>query len=182
MQKRILECVPNFSEGRDKSVIQKIANSINGVAGAKILHIDIGYAANRTVITFAGEPEAVIEAAFLATKAASENIDMTKHTGVHPRLGATDVLPLIPISGITMDETIGLSYKLAARIGSELEIPVFCYENSALKPDAPYGSTPNAVTFNKDESVLLIANADNNYLALFDISSPGESKNIVNTL
>ena len=135
MQKRILECVPNFSEGRDESVIQKIADSINGVAGTKVLHIDMGYAANRTVITFAGEPDAVIEAAFLATKAASENIDMSKHTGVHPRLGATDVLPLIPISGITMGETIKLSHHLASRIGSELKIPVFCYENSALKPE-----------------------------------------------
>lgn len=135
MQKRILECVPNFSEGRDESVIQKITNSINNVFGAKVLHIDMGYAANRTVVTFAGEPEAVIEAAFQATKTASENIDMTMHTGVHPRIGATDVLPLIPISGITMAETIELSYKLAERIGSELKIPIFCYENSALKPE-----------------------------------------------
>jgi glutamate formiminotransferase/formiminotetrahydrofolate cyclodeaminase len=130
---RILECVPNFSEGRDDQVIRKIVDSIDSIKHVKVLHVDMGYAANRTVISFAGEPQAVIDAAFKAVQVASELIDMSKHTGVHPRLGATDVLPLIPISDISMDETVQLSYKLADRIGAELDIPVYCYEKSALK-------------------------------------------------
>lgn len=130
----LLECVPNFSEGRDVSIINKIAAAIESVQHVKILHTDIGFAANRTVITFAGEADAVIEAAFRAIKIASELVDMTKHTGVHPRIGATDVCPLIPLSGISMAQTVELSVKLARRVGNELNIPVYLYENSASLP------------------------------------------------
>ncbi len=130
----LLECVPNFSEGRDVSIINKIAAAIESVQHVKILHTDIGFAANRTVITFAGNAEAVIEAAFRAIKIASELIDMTKHTGVHPRIGATDVCPLVPLSGTSMEQTVELSEKLARRVGNELNIPVYLYENSASLP------------------------------------------------
>jgi glutamate formiminotransferase/formiminotetrahydrofolate cyclodeaminase len=133
--KQILECIPNFSEGRNKSVIDKIADSIRQFSNVKILHIDIGYSANRTVITFAGEPNQVIEAAFEAVKTASELIDMSMHKGIHPRIGATDVLPIVPVSGITMDETVNLSRKLAKKIGEQLRIPVYCYEKSAIIPE-----------------------------------------------
>ncbi len=130
----LLECVPNFSEGRDVSIINKIAAAIEAVPQVKILHTDIGFAANRTVITFAGEGEAVIKAAYKAIKTAAELIDMTKHTGIHPRIGATDVCPLIPLSGISMEQTVKLSKKLARRVGNELNIPVYLYENSARLP------------------------------------------------
>ncbi len=128
---KILECIPNFSEGQDESVIHKIQNSITKVNNVKLLHIDKGFSANRTVITFAGEPEAVIEAAFQSTKTASELIDMQKHKGIHPRIGATDVIPLVPIKGLAMSEAVNLSHQLAHRIGDELNIPVYCYEKSA---------------------------------------------------
>ena len=128
---RLLECVPNFSEGRKDSVIMKIQESIATVEGVKLLHIDKGYSANRTVMSFAGTPEAVIEAAFQSVRTASELIDMRSHKGTHPRIGACDVLPLVPLKGITMHETIGLSYILADRIGTDLKIPVYCYEKSA---------------------------------------------------
>lgn len=131
---RIIECVPNFSEGRDEKIICKIKQSIEGVEGVKVLHVDIGYDVNRTVITFAGEPQAIIDAAFQAAKIASGLIDMTKHKGIHPRIGTTDVIPLIPIKNVSMNEAIDLSYQLAQRIGNELNIPVYCYENSALIP------------------------------------------------
>ena len=131
---KLLECVPNFSEGRDINIINKISGAIAAVNTIKILHTDIGEAANRTVITFIGEPEAVIEAAFQAIKTAGELIDMTKHQGVHPRIGATDVCPLIPLKGITMEETIEFSKKLAKRVSKELHIPVYLYENSATAP------------------------------------------------
>jgi len=124
MEKRILECVPNFSEGRDLNIIQQITNEIKSVNGVILLDIDSGREANRTVVTFVGNPEATIEAAFLAVKKAAELIDMSKHYGVHPRIGATDVCPLIPISGITMDEAVVYARKLASRIGTELSIPV----------------------------------------------------------
>lgn len=130
---RILECIPNFSEGHDLSRINQIAYEIEKVEGVKLLHVDPGKDANRTVITFAGIPEAVAEAAFRATKKASELIDMRFHKGVHPRIGATDVLPLVPVKGITMDETIALARKLAERIGNELSIHVYCYENAAFE-------------------------------------------------
>ena len=131
----ILECVPNFSEGRDEHVIRKIVASIQNIKTVKVLHVDMGFAANRTVVTFAGEANAVIDAAYEAVKTAAENIDMTRHSGVHPRIGATDVLPLVPISGIGIDETVKWSYLLADRIGNELNIPIYCYEKSALKPE-----------------------------------------------
>jgi glutamate formiminotransferase/formiminotetrahydrofolate cyclodeaminase len=128
---RIIECVPNFSEGRDMNIIKQITGEIEKVEGIKLLDVDPGKATNRTVVTFVGNPEAVSEAAFLAVKKASEIIDMSRHHGEHPRFGATDVLPLIPVSGISMEETVIIAHKLAERIGKELKIPVFCYENAA---------------------------------------------------
>ncbi len=130
--KQIIECVPNFSEGRDMSVIKHITDEIKTVEGVKLLDVDPGAATNRTVVTIAGEPEHVIEAAFKAIKKAMEIIDMSKHKGEHPRFGATDVCPLVPISNITMEETVKYARKLAERVGSELAIPVFCYENAAF--------------------------------------------------
>lgn len=135
MAKRLIECVPNFSEGRDMAVIKEIAAVIENVEGVKLLNIDPGAATNRTVITFIGEPEAVCEAAFRAVKKASEVIDMRKHTGEHPRIGATDVLPLVPVAGITMEETVAYARKLARRVGEELSIPVYCYEEAAQVPE-----------------------------------------------
>jgi glutamate formiminotransferase / formiminotetrahydrofolate cyclodeaminase len=132
---KIIECVPNFSEGRDESIIQAIATAIRSVEGVKLLHIHSGKAANRTVMTFAGAPEAVVEAAFQGIKKAAELIDMRLQTGEHPRIGATDVCPLIPISNVTMEETIGWSIKLAAKVGDPLSISTFLYENSASKPE-----------------------------------------------
>lgn len=114
------------------SIIKQITNEIEKVEGIRLLDVDPGKATNRTVVTFAGEPEAVVEAAFQAAKIASELIDMSHHNGEHPRFGATDVLPLIPISGISMEETVGFAHKLAERIGNELSIPVYCYESAAL--------------------------------------------------
>jgi len=130
MQK-IIECVPNFSEGVDMGIIKQITNEIESVEGLKLLDVDPGKATNRTVVTFVGEPEQVIEGAFRAIKMAATLIDMSKHKGEHPRFGATDVCPLVPISGITMEETVEYARKLAKRIGEELEIPVYCYENAA---------------------------------------------------
>ncbi|MDP4208514.1 MAG: glutamate formimidoyltransferase [Bacteroidota bacterium] len=130
---RILECVPNFSEGRDLDKINAIAAEIEGVEGVKLLHVDPGYDANRTVMTFAGVPEAVVDAAFRAVKKASEVIDMRLHKGVHPRFGATDVLPLVPVRGVLMDETVSFARNLGQRIGEELGIHVFCYEFAAFE-------------------------------------------------
>ena len=135
MEKRIIECVPNFSEGRDMSAIKQITDVIESVEKVKLLDVDPGKDTNRTVVTFVGEPEAVAEAAFLAVKKASEVIDMSKHKGEHPRMGATDVCPFIPVSGITMEETVLIARKVAERIGNELGIPVFCYENAAFKDE-----------------------------------------------
>jgi glutamate formiminotransferase/formiminotetrahydrofolate cyclodeaminase len=133
MEKKIIECVPNFSEGRDMSVIKQITNVIESVEGVKLLDVDPGKDTNRTVVTFVGEPEAVCEAAFKAVKKASEVIDMSKHHGAHPRMGATDVCPFIPVSGISMAETAEYARKVAGRIGNELKIPVYCYENAAFE-------------------------------------------------
>ncbi|HET7042218.1 MAG TPA: glutamate formimidoyltransferase [Gemmatimonadales bacterium] len=130
----LIECVPNFSEGRDPEIIRRIADALGSVDGAKLLHVDPGKATNRTVMTLAGSPEAVVEAAFRGIAVAAELIDMRSHTGEHPRMGATDVCPLVPISGITMAETAELSRRLAERVGRELGIPVYCYE--AAQPDA----------------------------------------------
>ena len=130
---RTIECVPNFSEGRDISVINRIVDEIIAVDGVRVLNVDVGKDANRTVVTFLGEPEAVCEAAFRAVKKAAELIDMSKHKGEHPRFGATDVLPLVPISGITMEEVVVYAHKLGQRIGTELGIPVYFYEFAALE-------------------------------------------------
>ncbi len=132
---RIIECVPNFSEGRNMEIIDSIVNSIEKSGGVKILDVDPGEATNRTVVTFVGTPESVLEAAFQGVKKAGELIDMRKHHGAHPRSGATDVLPLIPISGITLEECAELARGLAKRIYDELEIPCYCYEAAAQKPE-----------------------------------------------
>ncbi|HPR73757.1 MAG TPA: glutamate formimidoyltransferase [Bacteroidales bacterium] len=133
MTKRLLECVPNFSEGRNMKVISGITEEICSVEGVKLLNVDPGRDTNRTVVTFVGDPEAVVKAAFRAVKKASELIDMRKHKGAHPRMGATDVCPFIPVSGITMAETVGYARQLAERTGKELNIPVYCYEYAALE-------------------------------------------------
>lgn len=135
METRIIECVPNFSEGRDKTVIKSITDAIESVKGISLLDVDPGEATNRTVVTFVGEPEAVVEAAFRGVRRAAELIDMRNHHGAHPRMGATDVCPLIPISGITLEECAELSRKLARRISDELEIPTYCYEAAAFTPE-----------------------------------------------
>jgi glutamate formiminotransferase / formiminotetrahydrofolate cyclodeaminase len=131
MQKQLIECVPNISEGRDSKKIQEIARTVETVEGVKLLDIDPGKATNRTVITFVGEPEAVIEAAFRLIKKASELIDMSKHSGEHPRFGATDVCPLVPISNITIAETAEYAHELGERVGKELGIPGYFYEGAA---------------------------------------------------
>lgn len=133
--KKLIECVPNFSEGRDMQIIKLITNEIEAVEGVRLLDVDPGAATNRTVVTMVGTPDEVIEAAFRAVRKASELIDMRKHKGEHPRMGATDVCPLIPIANISMEETAEFARKLAMRIGEELGISVYCYENAALKPD-----------------------------------------------
>jgi glutamate formiminotransferase / formiminotetrahydrofolate cyclodeaminase len=132
MKQQLIECVPNFSEGNDMQVIRQITNEVESVEGVRLLDVDPGKATNRTVVTFVGPPEEVIEAAFRAVKKASELIDMRKHKGAHPRFGATDVCPLVPVSGISMEETVEYARRLAGRIGEDLGIPVYCYENAAF--------------------------------------------------
>ena len=132
---QIIECVPNFSEGRDMTIIDQITAEISSTNGVKLLNVDPGYATNRTVVTFVGNPQAVVEAAFKAIKKAGEIIDMTKHKGEHPRMGATDVCPLIPISNIDMQETAAYAHQLAKRVGNELSIPIYMYESAATKPE-----------------------------------------------
>jgi glutamate formiminotransferase/formiminotetrahydrofolate cyclodeaminase len=131
--RQIIECVPNFSEGRDLAVIKQITDVIESVKGIKLLNVDPGHATNRTVVTFVGEPEQVIEAAFRAVQRASEVIDMRSHQGEHPRFGATDVCPFVPVSNITMEETVRYARLLAERVGYELKIPVYCYEEAAFE-------------------------------------------------
>ena len=121
---QIIECVPNISEGQDQTTIQSICEEVNKVEGVKLLNVDPGKATNRTVITFIGAPEAVLEAAFKLIQKAKECIDMTKHIGEHPRMGAVDVCPLIPIANISMEETVKLAHKLAKKVGDLLDIPV----------------------------------------------------------
>jgi glutamate formiminotransferase/formiminotetrahydrofolate cyclodeaminase len=135
MSERLVECVPNFSEGRDRAVIDAITARIQGVAGATLLDVDPGAATNRTVVTFAGSPEAALEAAFLAIRQAAELIDMRKHHGAHPRQGATDVCPFVPIAGVGVEECVALAHALGRRVGEELAIPVYLYESAATRPE-----------------------------------------------
>lgn len=131
---RLIECVPNFSEGRDRAVIKQITDAIESVEGVRLLDVDPGEATNRTVVTFVGDPESVQEAAFRGVRKAAELIDMSRHHGAHPRMGATDVCPLIPVSGVTLEEAAEMARNLGRRIADELNIPVYAYEASALKP------------------------------------------------
>jgi glutamate formiminotransferase/formiminotetrahydrofolate cyclodeaminase len=133
--KQLIECVPNFSEGRDMAVIKQITDAIESVESVRLLDVDPGKATNRTVVTFVGEPAAVVEAAFQAIKTACEVIDMSKHTGEHPRMGATDVCPLIPISNISMEETAEWARRLGERVGRELDVPIYLYEAAATRPE-----------------------------------------------
>ncbi len=135
MKKAIIECVPNFSEGRDKAKIKEITDAIESTEGISLLDVDPGEATNRTVVTFVGSPEAVVEAAFRGIRKAAEVIDMRQHHGAHPRMGATDVCPLIPVSGITLEECAELARKLAERVSTELGIPTYCYESAAFRPE-----------------------------------------------
>lgn len=132
---QLIECVPNFSEGRDMSIIKQITDAVESVEGVRLLDVDPGKATNRTVVTFVGAPDLVVEAAFRAIKKAAEVIDMSKHKGEHPRMGATDVCPLIPVSGISMEETAQFAHQLGKRVGEELNIPVFMYEAAATRPE-----------------------------------------------
>ncbi|MFN8152913.1 MAG: glutamate formimidoyltransferase [Bacteroidia bacterium] len=133
--KQLIECVPNFSEGRDEKIIQQIADAIRSVEGVKLLNVDPGKATNRTVVTMVGEPALIVEAAFRAIRTAAELIDMSKHKGEHPRMGATDVCPFIPVANISMEETAEWSKKLAKRVGEELQIPVYLYEDAQSNKD-----------------------------------------------
>src|SRR5919109_431277 len=130
MQK-LIECVPNFSEGRDKNIIKQITDAIASVDGVSLLDVDPGASTNRTVVTFVGTPEAAVEGAFRGIEKAAELIDMRKHKGAHPRMGATDVCPFIPVSNIDWEEAIECANKLAERVGEELKIPVYLYEKAA---------------------------------------------------
>src|SRR6185436_14791974 len=127
---QLIECVPNFSEARDMNIIKQITDEIERVDGVRLLNVDPGKATNRTVVTFVGNPPAVVEAAFRAIKKAGELIDMSKHKGEHPRMGATDVCPLIPISNISLEETAVWAQQLAKRVGEELLLPVYLYESA----------------------------------------------------
>lgn len=126
--KQLIECVPNFSEGNDKNIIKQITDQIETVEGVRLVDVDLGKATNRTVVTLVGTPDEVVEAAFRSIKKAMELIDMSKHHGAHPRFGATDVCPFVPVANITMEETVKYAHKLAKRVGEELNIPVYCYE------------------------------------------------------
>src|SRR5437762_6752796 len=128
---KLIECVPNFSEGRDEDVIRQISDAIKSTDGVSLLDVDPGASTNRTVVTFAGSPEAAVEGAFRGIQKAAELIDMRKHTGAHPRMGATDVCPFIPVSNVTWEEAIACAKKLGKRVGEELKIPVYLYEKAA---------------------------------------------------
>jgi glutamate formiminotransferase/formiminotetrahydrofolate cyclodeaminase len=132
---RLIECVPNFSEGRDLRIINAIAGAISGVPSVKFISAEPDKDYNRTVVTFIGEPSAVVEAAFQGTKKAAELIDMTHHKGEHPRLGATDVVPFVPLRGVTMQDCVQLAHEFGKRVGEELRIPVYLYEEAATRPE-----------------------------------------------
>jgi len=132
---QIVECVPNFSEGRDRQKIEAIVREIESTPGVKLLDVDPGEATNRTVVTFIGPPETVKEAAYKAIKKAAELIDMRQHKGAHPRIGATDVCPFVPVSEVTMEDCVRLANELAKRVADELKIPVYLYEEAARKPE-----------------------------------------------
>ena len=144
--KSLIECVPNFSEGRDQAVIDAISAEIRSVDGVRLLNVEPGKATNRTVVTFVGEPEPVVNAAFLAIRKAADLIDMKSHKGEHPRMGATDVCPFIPVSNISMEETAKYAHQLGKRVGEELGIPVFMYENAATE-----GKRKNLATIRSGE-------------------------------
>ena len=135
MSHQVVECVPNFSEGRDMAKIRQITDAIEAVAGVKLLDVDPGADTNRTVVTFVGSPDAVVEAAFQAVKMAAQVLDMTTHQGAHPRMGATDVCPFVPVEGVTLDDCAELARKLGARVGRELAIPTYLYEHAAARPE-----------------------------------------------
>ncbi|HJV23810.1 MAG TPA: hypothetical protein VJ570_13995, partial [Holophagaceae bacterium] len=135
MSQRIVECVPNFSEGRDRAKIKQITDALEAVAGVSLLDVDPGADTNRTVVTIVGEPEAVLEAAFQGVKRAAEVIDMAQHHGAHPRMGATDVCPFIPVEGVSMEDCAELARRLGERVGRELGIPVYLYEAAARRPE-----------------------------------------------
>ncbi|WP_028897771.1 glutamate formimidoyltransferase [Prevotella sp. HUN102] len=158
-EKQIVECVPNISEGRNKEIIKQVTDEIERVKGVKLLDVDPGEATNRTVITFVGEPEVVVEAAFQCVKKAAQLIDMRQHHGAHPRMGATDVCPLIPVAGITLEECAELARKLAERIATELSVPCYCYEaaartlerkNLAICRKGEYEGLPERMTVEKE--------------------------------
>src|SRR4030081_2480148 len=132
--KKIIECVPNFSEGRDLEIIRQITAAIESVDGIALLNVAPGASTNRTVVTFAGTPEAAVEAAFRGIQKAAELIDMRKHSGAHPRMGATDVCPFIPVSNVSWEEAIACANQLGKRVAEELKIPVYLYENAAKNP------------------------------------------------
>ena len=132
---KIVECVPNFSEGRDRAKIDAIADAITSVSGVELLDVDPGAATNRTVFTFAGNPEVVEEAAFQAIKKGAELIDMRQHKGEHARQGACDVCPFVPVSGVTMEECVEIAKRLGKRVGDELAIPIYLYAEAAQQPE-----------------------------------------------
>ena len=132
--RKIIECVPNFSEGRDLEIVQQITAAIESVEGISLLNVDPGASTNRTVVTFAGNPETAVEAAFRGIQKAAELIDMRKQHGAHPRMGATDVCPFIPVSNVSWDEAIARAQELGKRVGDELKIPVYLYEKAAKNP------------------------------------------------
>jgi len=142
--KKLVECVPNFSEGRDLGVIQQITSAIESAEGVSLLDVDPGASTNRTVVTFVGSPEAVLEGAFRGIQKAAELIDMRKHKGAHPRMGATDVCPFIPVSDVSWEEVIGCAKSLGKRVAEELKIPVYLYERAAPSPDAAPSTTTGA--------------------------------------
>ncbi|HNN63081.1 MAG TPA: glutamate formimidoyltransferase, partial [Candidatus Obscuribacter sp.] len=134
MTVRLVECVPNFSEGKDRKIIDAIADAIASVSGIRLLDVDPGKSTNRTVMTFVGSPETVVEAAFQGIARAAQLIDMRKHTGEHPRMGATDVCPFVPVTGVSMEDCVKLARELGERVGKELSIPVYLYAEAASKP------------------------------------------------